>query len=308
MISRVSKPSTELSHWCAQHLGSPAVDLLFTVQKLSFVTALRLDDGRRVVVKARRAEERVRTCAAVQRLLWERGFPCPQPLAGPAAYGDKVATAEVLIEGGDALARDGAAPLFARALAMQVALAGDREIAGTLEPVPLWVNWDHPARLTWPPDPVVELNARPGPDWLDGAGESARERLRAASALPKVIGHADWESQNLRWRGRELHVAFDWDSLVRRPEAIVAGMAALMFPSTGPTNEAATVDESDAFLAAYQDARGRAFTRDELEVAWAAGLWIGAWKAKKKALRFGDTRVMEELEPQAAERLRRSGA
>jgi uncharacterized SAM-binding protein YcdF (DUF218 family) len=58
--------------------------------------------------------------------------------------------------------------------------------------------------------------------------------------LPWGIGHTDWESQNLRWLNRELHVTHDWHSLASRPEATIAGMASIMFPSSGTLNEQAT--------------------------------------------------------------------
>lgn len=280
--------------------------MIFSVQQISSVTGLRLSDGRRVVVKVRPPAERIRTCAAVQQLLWERGFPCPQPLAGPAPYGDAIATAEALVDGGGALPRGASAPHFARKLAQLVGLIAEAEAPGTLDPVPYWTNWDHDLGGTWPPDPSVDMNARSGPDWLERAGAASRARLRAGAPLRNVIGHADWESQNLLWSGTELHVAHDWDSLVRRPEAVIAGMASLMFPSTGSANEAATIEESETFLDTYQVERRRRFADDELELAWASGLWIGAWKAKK-ALDHGDTAVAADLAGQARERLRRAG-
>jgi len=36
-------------------------------------------------------------------------------------------------------------------------------------------------------------------------------------------GHADWWSQNLRWKNHQLHMVFDWDSVTTQPEAIMAG-------------------------------------------------------------------------------------
>lgn len=300
-------PPREVSEWCARHLGAPAEDVIFSLQQISSVTGVRLRDGRCVVVKVRPPAERIRSCAAIQQLLWDRGFPCPQPLAGPAPYGDAIATAEALVGGGAALPRAGAAPLFGRTLAQLVELVAEADAPGTLEPAPYWMHWDHDLAETWPPDPNGDMNARPGPDWLERAGAASRARLRAAADLPNGVGHADWESQNLRWRGTELHVAHDWDSMVRRPEAVIAGMASLMFPSTGTANEAATIEESETFLDAYQAERRRVFARDELELAWAAGLWIGAWKAKK-ALDHADPAVAADLAGQAHERLRRAGA
>lgn len=84
-------------------------------------------------------------------------------------------------------------------------------------------------------------------------------------------------------------------------------MTSLIFPSTGTRNEAATLEQSEEFLEAYQAVRGRRFSREETELARAAGLWLGAWKAKK-ALLFGDTSVMDDLASHVAERERRMGA
>ncbi|WP_405893502.1 hypothetical protein OG612_29650 [Streptomyces sp. NBC_01527] len=59
-----------------------------------------------------------------------------------------------------------------------------------------------------------------------------RARL-AAGHLPDIIGHGDFESQNIRWPGSELHVVHDWGSAVSRPEAAVVGQASAAFGVTG---------------------------------------------------------------------------
>ena len=299
-----------IADWCERWLGSTPTTVLFASDKISAVIGLRLADGREVVVKSRQPRERLAGCVAVQRHLWSAGFPCPEPLAGPAPLGDLVATAERYVVGGTPLVRDADAPRrYADLLARQVALAAAiAERVPTLEPPPYWARWDHELAATWPPDPNVDLNVPAGPDELDAVGERARRRLTRPHGLPDVIGHCDWESQNLGWRDGELLVAHDWDSLARRPEAAIAGMTALIFPSTGTTNEPATLEESESFLQAYERARGRAFTADEREIAWAASAWIGGWKAKKAAV-YGDAGVVRtRFLPSATERLRRAGA
>jgi len=40
-----------------------------------------------------------------------------------------------------------------------------------------------------------------------------------------VLGHADFEAQNLRWHGRRVWAVPDWDSLAWQPEAALAGAA-----------------------------------------------------------------------------------
>ncbi|WP_378789839.1 hypothetical protein ACFMQL_39230 [Nonomuraea fastidiosa] len=70
----------------------------------------------------------------------------------------------------------------------------------------------------------------------------------------------------------------------------------------------APIESSQAFLAAYQEARGRAFTGEEREVAWAASLWTAAHNARYEAL-YGHTPVSgDAVRAQAAERLRRANA
>ena len=58
----------------------------------------------------------------------------------------------------------------------------------------------------------------------------------------------------------------------------------------------------------YQDIRGRWFTAVELEIAWAASLWMAGYNAREHAL-HGDTPLSgDALRAQAAERLRRASA
>ena len=117
------------------------------------------------------------------------------------------------------------------------------------------------------------------------------------------VGHGDWYTGNLRWTGDSLHAVWDWDSIVALPEAAVAGLAAAVYPANGEGTEA-TVEESDAFLAAYETARGRTFSEDERRVAWAAGLWNRSFDAKKQFATEGEPRSITESE--ALERARRA--
>ena len=105
-----------------------------------------------------------------------------------------------------------------------------------------------------------------------------------------VVGHGDWESQNIRWVDRQAHVVHDWDSVVVRGEPSLAGAAAAVFPASGEAG-AATVEETAAFLDAYCEARGLTWSRWETAAAWAAGVWVRAFNAKK--------RIAHGLEPGA---------
>jgi hypothetical protein len=91
----------ELDRWCRNHLGSWIDADLFRYGHLSAVIGIRLNSGPQVVVKVRRASDRLMACASAHRVLFERDFPCPEPLIDLAPYGEGVASAEEMIVGGD---------------------------------------------------------------------------------------------------------------------------------------------------------------------------------------------------------------
>jgi hypothetical protein len=70
----------------------------------------------------------------------------------------------------------------------------------------------------------------------------------------------------------------DWDSLAWQPEAALAGAASAVFAAMPGRTSWRRSRSSQAFLAAYQDSRGRLFTAAEQEIAWAAGLWMTAYQ------------------------------
>lgn len=298
-----------LRGWCLQYLGAEPRRELFRQRHLSLVTGLELTDGRKVVVKVRTAAHRIEACVRVQQHLSAAGFPCPEPLAGPAPLQGLTATAERLVAGGELLQRDRDAPhRFAELLAELTSLAPPAASLPTLDPAPPWIGWDHDHPGTWPmaDDRPADLNQTPGPDWLDRLAIRVRDRL-ARGNRDLIVGHGDWESQNLRWKGAKPFVVHDWDSVVARPEAVLAGAAAAVFPTVG-AGDCATIDETDAFLTAYEAARGRRWSRDERQICWAAGLWVRAFNAKKEMLDEADGPTVRSLLAEASERARLAGA
>jgi hypothetical protein len=296
-----------LAHWCAEHLGSPPAGEIFRSGYLSAVIGLRLADDRAVVVKVRPGSPRLAACVQVQRRLFESGYPCPEPLTGATPLGDDdVATAETYGPGGAMLPSADRAAAFAEALARLVKLAPRPAEVSTLDPPPSWAAWEHAGAGLWPrpEESDVNLNQVAGPGWLDDAGRRARDRLHAG-ASEAVIGHCDWLAGNLRWSGDDLLVVHDWDSVTADSEAVLAGFAAALYPSASP-DQPATAEETEQFLAAYGDARGRQFNADELQRSWAAGVWTRAFDAKHQHV-LGRP-VVSLSENEARERLRRARA
>ncbi|WP_433427530.1 hypothetical protein [Nonomuraea sp. CA-141351] len=297
-----------LPAWCLDHLGGEPADVLFRLQHMSMVFGLRLVDGRDVVVKTRADDGRAVSCVAAQARLAGRGFACARPLTPVVGVGSLAVHAEEFRPGGEVL--DGDSPdvavRYAEVFAQLMAELADVTVAPPL-PNPRWVRWDHTDSGVWPAIEFLDARDQSAvPAYVAGTADRARGRLLAVS-LPCVLGHADFEAQNLRWHGREVWAVHDWDSLAWQPEAALVGAASGAFASARPPT-LAPFESSEAFLVAYQDIRGRLFTAVEQEIAWAASLWPAAHNARWEAL-HGDIPVSgNALRAQAAERLRRANA
>jgi Ser/Thr protein kinase RdoA (MazF antagonist) len=164
-------------------------------------------------------------------------------------------------------------------------------------PNPEWVRWDA----------VPEREAAAAvPAWIQATIRRLHAKL-AGCDLPPVVGHADWEAQNIRWRHGGAHAVHDWDSLAWLPEAAIAGSAAGIFASHGEP-ALAPLESSEAFLQAYESERGAHFSPYETEIAWAASIWEALHNARDE-LTYNRPRLSyEQLKAQRVERLARAGA
>ena len=293
----------DLFAWCGRHLGARPAAVLFRDGHLSQVVGVELADGRGAVVKVRPFEPRLAGCVAVQEHLARAGFPCPMPLTGAVRAGELAVTAETLVSGGTQLPAAGGAAPFAALLARLISAAPDPAAVSPLTPGPPWTAWDHPGTRLWPgrDDRGRDLNDIPGPAWLDDAARRVRARL-GASAAPACVGHGDWMSQNIRWRGAEPLAVHDWDSVIAQPETAVVGMAAAIWTGDGGPGPGTTVAQSAEFIAAYQQAAGRAWTVPEVRNAWAAGLWTRLFDARQEAADGGGP-LLDRLGDELGDRL-----
>ena len=297
-----------LSPWCIDQLRDEPISVLFELQRMSAVFGLRLADGREVVVKAREDYGRAAACVTAQARLAQRGFPCPATLTPAVGVGALAVHAEQYRPSGELLRGDtpDVAVRYAAVFARLMAELAEVTVARPL-PNPRWVRWDHTDAGVWPA--ITELDERDQgavPIYVVGTADRVRKRLLAAD-LPCVLGHADFEAQNLRWHDGKVWAVFDWDSLAWQPEAALVGAACGAFASASPPT-LAPIESSAAFLAAYQDLRRRQFTTLEHQIAWAASLWPAVHNARWEAV-HGDTLVCcDAVRAQADERLRRAGA
>lgn len=235
------------------------------------------------------------------------GYPCPEPLTGAVLFGPEVATAEAYVPGGSVLPDSAeAAAASAEAFARLIRLAPRPDDVSSLDPPPSWANWNHGAGELWPRSeeyPDVDLNKITEATWIDRAGHLARDRLRAGRS-EAVIGHSDWLAGNLRWNRGALLVVHDWDSMIMEGEDVLVGFAAALY-STVSAHALATIDETEQFLVAYGRARGRELSPDEVQRAWAAGVWTRAYDAKVQQVAGQPITSLSDHE--ARERLRRAG-
>jgi hypothetical protein len=295
-----------LEAWCRHELQARPERRLFSGGHLAVVLGIELDDARKVVIKAQNSSDRTYAIVGIQRALFASGYPCPEPLAGPSALGGHLATAEAYVQSGPFKGSSPPAAPCALLLAELVEQTPDPSLFSALGEPPPWVAWDHAGPNRWPtPDDLnVDLNSIPGPRWLDESADRIRQRLRGDDG-PQIIGHVDWEAHNLGWRSGLPIVVYDWDSLAIRTEPTIAGAAATVFASTSGTTVAASLDKTEEFLRDYETHRGP-FGRAQREVAWAAGLWVLLFNAKKE-IAGGGQGYLRHLDLELSERMRRAG-
>ncbi|MCZ7681644.1 MAG: phosphotransferase [Sandaracinaceae bacterium] len=260
--------ASALAAFVRAELDAAIDDCVFYRSSVGAVAGLALDDGRRVVVKVHQSHvraERLEAVQAVMKTLAAAAFPCPLPLLGPRELARGRATVEALVDRG--VVRDGHEPPVRRELARRLA-----ELVATLEPrpehAPLGPSWFSglPRDRLWPRphSPLYDFDAtRAGAEPIDALASSAR---RAPRHGDEVIAHFDWRSEHARFDGDRIVVAYDWDSLHVDLEPVAIGAAAHAFCTDWETEiapAAPSIDEVHAFVAEYEDARGRRFEDGE---------------------------------------------
>lgn len=109
-------------------------------------------------------------------------------------------------------------------------------------------------------------------------------RVLEDNPLQMQLAHLDWGVKNARFHDKKLVAVFDWDSLGTMSEAAMVGKAAAQFTANWdiPTKITPSPEEARAFLAEYEEARGRRFGKKERMVASAAADWQIASTARQE--------------------------
>lgn len=276
----------EIERFTREALGSSIAKPLFFESSVGSVFGLRLEDGREVVVKAHQPKEPLDYLDAVHTVcdhLAASGFPCPRPLVPPRALGLGHGTVEELRAEGDwADAHD---PSIRRTMAelLAVLIGLGRDLVDLRGLRPGLLSRIEEGRI-WPEphSAIFDFEATAtGAEWIDELALRARTVLRQPAGK-RVVGHVDWSVKHFRFRDGEVTAIYDWDSLAVDPEPVIVGEAARSFTFTWriPVRLAPSLDESRAFMAEYESARGTPFTSTERETAGAAAVYALAYTAR----------------------------
>lgn len=276
-----------IDRFCKGELGAAIADYLFYESSIGAVCGLRLLDGRRIVLKVHQPSRSLDFLSAVvrtQRYLVNQGYPCPMPILDPRPLARGLATAEELVDEG--VYHHAHDPIIRRSMAEMLArlhqLTRPPEAIPGLQPASLDTRL--PPGTIWrtPHSKLFDFGATAtGAEWIDEIARQAQEiKLRGAGHL--VIGHSDWGVKHFRYIGEKVRVIYDWDSLALDKEPTIVGHAAGYFTYTeffGGSRQPSE-EESSAFVAEYEDARGRPFTPEEHQTLEAARMYELAYSAR----------------------------
>ena len=134
-----------------------------------------------------------------------------------------------------------------------------------------------------------------GAEWIDAFADRAR-RLESHEGKP-VLGHADWRVEHLRFRDGRVVATYDWDSLAFCPETELVGISAHGFTADWTlegVRRIPTADDIRTYVADYEEARGRPFSKRDRKSLFATCVYCIAYGARCTHSLEPDKRDWEE--------------
>jgi len=273
--------------FCKGELGAHVADFLFYESSVGAVCGVSLVDGRRVIVKVHqssRSLDFLQASVRIQRYLISHGYPCTKPLLDPRPLALGIATTEEFVDEG--VYHQAYEPTIrcsmAEMLARLIQLIREPEAIPGVQPASL--DFRLPAGVIWPTphSKLFDFEATAtGAERIDEIAREAQEiKLHGAGQL--VLGHTDWGVKHFRFLGKKVRVIYDWDSLAYEKESIIVGHASGYFTYTEYFGESRrpTGEETRAFIAEYEAARGKPFTYQEHQTLQAAKVYGLAYSAR----------------------------
>ena len=274
-----------LDAFCATCLGSPVEKAFLCELSVGAAFGLRLRDGGRVLLKVHPPGQALRFLRAVylvQRDLFARGFPCPEPITGPRPFGHGLATVEAFVDDGefaDAHQREvrrEMARTLARMIGLTAAISDVRALSQTWKLPPERGLWPVPHNALFD----FEATAA-GARWIDEIASKAKLTLDTSPGK-MVVGHSDWSANQMRFEDGKVSVIYDWDSLRLDRETNLVGHTATHFPYTEHFDvpRRASPAEARLFVEEYETARGAPFSEQEHVAVSAAATYGLAYTAR----------------------------
>ena len=222
-----------INKFCETHLGSGLRGYLFYGASIGSTHGVQLEDNRELVIKVRPPAETnpylsldrasLKSICQVMSWLSDRDYPCPKPVLGPTPLAKGLATVEHLLDAGEL--GNGFDPACRKIIASGFAeLIGLlRSFEGTVSCLKHFQRSD--SLYAQPHSKLFDFKrTAEGAEWIDAFAERARRA--EAHGDNRVIGHADWRVEHLRFDDGRIVATYDWDSLAFCPETELVGISA----------------------------------------------------------------------------------
>ena len=264
-----------------RELEPETAEIFFFAASVGALFGVIRRDGSRVAIKVHKRHEDDAYFTAMQQVqsaLAAAGFPAPRPLGrrGQATF------EEWLDEG---VFRDAHEPEVRRAMARELVrfhrLATDTGIRPRRQFFPPGAEalWPVPHNALFDFEATVD-----GAEWIDEIATAARA-FTDQGVGAELVGHTDWSAKHLRFGPElELLALYDWDSVTTGLEPLLVGTAAGSFTYTEELEHDVfpwpDAQESLAFIAEYEAARGTPFDDEERQAAHGACVYLRAYAAR----------------------------
>jgi hypothetical protein len=293
-----------INEFCRAHLGSNIRGYFFYRASIGSTHGIQLENGREVVIKVRLPPDTntdlsldwklLDVICAVMAWLAGRSYPCPKPILGPTPIAKSLATVEEYLGCGER--GNGFEPACRKIIA-----AGFAELIEALQSfkgdVSRLKHFQRGDSLY--PQPHSKLfdfaKTANGAEWIDEFAQRARQ-AEADDGKP-VLGHADWRVEHLRFQDGQIVATYDWDSLAFRPETELVGVSAYGFTADWTlegVRRIPTADDIRSYVADYEEARGRPFSKRERRSLFAHCVYFIAYGARCTHSLEPDKRDWEE--------------
>lgn len=271
-------------------LEPETAEIFYFAASVGALFGVRRHDGSRVAIKVNKLFTDEAYFAEVQELqerLADAGFPAPRPVALRGTV-----TIDQWIDAGDF--RNAHEPAVRKAMARELVRFQRLATETDLRPRRAFLR---PEGALWPRPHNVLFDfeaTTAGAEWIDEIAATARA-ITDRNVGIEFVGHTDWSAKHLRFGPQlELTALYDWDSVTTDLEPSLVGTAAASFTYTEELDEDIDVwpsaAESLAFIAEYEEERGRPFDEDERTATRAACAYLRAYAARCHHAFGGDAR------------------